>query len=135
MGLTDMGSVDLRDARLPQDLAAVERLWLEYLTWGNDEMESRHGFRLPVREAVDHDLAAIDAYEPPHGRILLAFDGEHAYGIGCLRRIGDDTAEIKRMYVVVGGRGSRSAVSRPAATSARRLPRLRVPRGLQACRS
>jgi len=33
-------------------------LWLEYLTWGNDGLESRYGFRLPVREAVEHDLAS-----------------------------------------------------------------------------
>lgn len=99
MGLDERRPVNIRGARLPHDLAAVERLWLEYLTWGNDEMESRHGFRLPVQETVDHDLAAIEAYEPPHGAILLALDGEHVYGIGCLRHIGDDTAEVKRMYV------------------------------------
>ena len=90
---------DVRDAQLPSDLAAVERLWLAYLTWGNDELEARHGFRLPVREAVDHDLAAIDQFAPPDGRLLLARDDGVAFGIGCLRRIGPDTAEIKRMYV------------------------------------
>src|SRR3954447_26092246 len=99
MGMSENGTVQVRLADLPRDRDDVARLWLEYLTWGNDEMESRHGFRLPVRETVEHDLAAIETYEPPVGRILLAFDGKHAYGIGCLRRIGDDTAEIKRMYV------------------------------------
>jgi GNAT superfamily N-acetyltransferase len=91
--------MDLREATVPADLGAIERLWLAYLTWGNDELEVRHGFRLPVREAVDHDLAAIDKFQPPDGRILLACDGAVAFGIGCLRRIGPDTAEIKRMYV------------------------------------
>jgi GNAT superfamily N-acetyltransferase len=62
-------------------------------------MEARHGFRLPVREAVDHDLESIAHYQPPNGQILLACAGEHAFGIGCLRRIDPDTAEIKRMYV------------------------------------
>jgi GNAT superfamily N-acetyltransferase len=89
----------IRDARVPDDMSAVERLWLDYLSWGNDEMEARHGFRLPVREAVDHDLAVIETFQPPDGRILLAVDGDEAYGIGCLRRIGADTAEIKRMFV------------------------------------
>ncbi len=91
--------VDLRDARLPDDLSSVERLWLEYLSWGNDEMEARHGFRLPVRDAVDHDLAQITIFQPPDGRIVLAVDGDTAYGIGCLKRIGSTTGEIKRMYV------------------------------------
>ncbi len=62
-------------------------------------MEAQHGFRLPVREAVDHDLAAIDQFQPPGGLILLSFDAHRAFGIGCLRRIGPDTAEIKRMFV------------------------------------
>jgi hypothetical protein len=44
----------------------------------------------PAREAVDHDLAAIDAFQPPDGRIVLAVDGDGAYGIGCLRRIRGD---------------------------------------------
>lgn len=91
--------VDLRDALIPADLVAIERLWLQYLTWGNDEMEARHGFRLPVRGAVDHDLASIEQFQSPGGQILLACAGEHAFGIGCLRRIQPDTAEIKRMYV------------------------------------
>ena len=90
---------DLREAALPADIAAVERLWLEYLSWGNDEMEASHGFRLPVREAVDHDLETIEQFQPPGGRIFLVFADEYAFGIGCLRRIQSDTAEIKRMYV------------------------------------
>jgi GNAT superfamily N-acetyltransferase len=95
----------VRDARLPEELAAVERLWLEYLSWGNDEMEARHGFRLPVREAVDHDLGEIGVFQPPGGRIVLAVDRGSAFGIGCLRRIGPGTGEIKRMYVEPAHRG------------------------------
>jgi GNAT superfamily N-acetyltransferase len=96
---TEEPTFEVRDAAIPQDLGAIERLWLAYLTWGNDEMEARHGFRLPVREAVDHDLATIESYQPPVGRILLTVEGERAFGIGCLRRIAPATAEIKRMYV------------------------------------
>ncbi len=91
--------VEVRDAELPRDRDAVERLWLAYLSWGNDEMEARHGFRLPVREAVERDLGAIEKFQPPAGRIVLAFTGSRARGIGCLQRIGTDTAEIKRMFV------------------------------------
>ena len=90
---------EIRDASVPDDLPAIERLWFEYLTWGNDEMEARHGFRLPVAEAVAHDLASIDQFLPPDGRLLLAVDHDGPFGIGCLRRIRADTAEIKRMYV------------------------------------
>jgi len=90
---------DVRQAQLPGDLGAVERLWKAYLTWGNDQLEDRYGFRLSVEEAVEQDLRTIAKFQPPDGRLLLAFDDDEAFGIGCLRRIGPDTAEIKRMYV------------------------------------
>ncbi len=96
---------EIREADLPRSVDAVGRLWLEYLTWGNDGLESRYGFRLPVQEAVEHDLATIAKFQPPDGRLLLAFDGDEAVGTACLQRIGPDTAEIKRMYVQPSHRG------------------------------
>lgn len=90
---------DIRDADLPGDLRQVRALWLEYLGWGNDELEARFGFRMPVEPVVDHDLATVARFQPPDGRLVLAFDGEAAFGIAALRRIGPRTAEIKRMYV------------------------------------
>ena len=89
----------IRQAAFPRDLQHVDRLWFEYLSWGNDGLQEHFGFRLPVREAVDHDLATIDKFQAPDGRLLLAVEDDVAVGIGCLRRIGPDTAEIKRMYV------------------------------------
>src|SRR3954468_8678296 len=97
--MTEQPTFAVRDARIPQDLGAIERLWLAYLTWGNDEMEARHGFRLPGREAVDRDLGALGKVQPPAGRILLAFTESYACGIGCLQRIGTDSAEISLMFV------------------------------------
>jgi GNAT superfamily N-acetyltransferase len=104
--VSSMADVEVRDARLPEDRVAVERLWLEYLTWGNDEMANRHGFRLPVREAVDRDLESIAKFQPPDGRIILACDSGRPFGIGCLRRVGVQTGEIKRMYVEPARRGA-----------------------------
>src|SRR5512138_255710 len=90
---------EIRNADLTRDLEAIRNLWLDYLTWGNDELEARHGFRLPVHEAVERDLANITKFQPPSGRILLAFVDNMAVGIACLQRIGPVTAEVKRMYV------------------------------------
>lgn len=89
----------VRDAKLPVDRESVERLWLAYLTWGNDELEARYGFRLPVQEAVERDLAAVAKFKPPAGRLLLAFSGDDAVGTAAIQRIAPGTAEIKRMYV------------------------------------
>src|SRR6266508_5901868 len=90
---------EIREADLTRDLQAIRSLWLDYLTWGNDEMEARHGFRLPVQETVERDLANIAKFQPPSGRILLAFVENVPVGIACMQRIGPTTAEVKRMYV------------------------------------
>jgi GNAT superfamily N-acetyltransferase len=90
---------EIRDADLARDLEDVERLWLEYLGWGNDGLEARHGFRLPVRETVEHDIESIAKFQPPDGRLLLAFEDAVAVATACMQRIGPATAEIKRMYV------------------------------------
>jgi GNAT superfamily N-acetyltransferase len=90
---------DIRDADLNRDLETIRNLWLDYLAWGNDELEARHGFQLPVHEMVERDLANIAKFQPPSGRIFLAFAQNVAVGIACLQRIGPTTAEVKRMYV------------------------------------
>jgi GNAT superfamily N-acetyltransferase len=77
----------------------VRHLWLDYLTWANDGLETRYRFRLPVEEAVEHDLGSISKFQPPDGRLLLAFEDDVAVGTACVQRIGPATAGIKRMYV------------------------------------
>jgi GNAT superfamily N-acetyltransferase len=98
-------AIEVREAKLPDELESVRRLWLDYLTWGNDEMEVRHGFRLPVHETVERDLANIAKFQPPHGTILLAFADDVAVGTACMQRIGSATGEVKRMYVRPSNRG------------------------------
>jgi GNAT superfamily N-acetyltransferase len=89
----------VRAAQLPNDTEAVRRLWLAYLTWGNDELEARHGFRLPVAEAVEQDVVSISKFQPPDGRLLIALDGPIPIGTACLRWISAGTCEMKRMWV------------------------------------
>jgi hypothetical protein len=72
--------LEIRTADMPEDLSEVRRLWLDYLSWGNDEMESRHGFRLPVHEAVERDVATIEKFQAPDGLLLLASDGAMSSG-------------------------------------------------------
>ena len=102
-----MAPFEVREAALPADLADIERLWLEYLAWGNDEMAARHGFRVhaTVRDAVAHDLAEIRQFQPPDGRLVVVEAGGRIIGCGGLRRIGPEAGEIKRMYVEPAGRG------------------------------
>jgi GNAT superfamily N-acetyltransferase len=97
--LLALGVAEIREADLPGDREAVARLRLDYLMRGNDGLESRYGFRLPVQEAVAHDLGSIAKFHPPDGRLLLAFEDDVAVGTAALQRIGPETAEIKRMWV------------------------------------
>ncbi len=90
---------EIREAVLPRDLQAIRSLWTDYLSWGNAELEARHGFRLPVTEAIERDIANIAKFQPPSGHIYLAFVENEAVGIACMQQIGPTTAEVKRMYV------------------------------------
>jgi len=91
---------EVRQAEMPRDRESVGQLWLDYLTWGNDGLEARHGFRLPVGETVEGDLAAVEKFQPPKGRLLLAVVNGEAVATASMQRIGPGTAEVKRMYVV-----------------------------------
>ncbi len=97
---------DIRDAELPTDTDAVTRLWLDYLNWGNDGLDARFGFRLPVQEAVERDLASIGKFLPPDGRLLLAAEDGTLIGTAALQSLGRPRAEIKRMWVAPAYRRS-----------------------------
>ncbi len=100
--------VEIRDAILPNDIDFIRQLWTDYLTWGNDKMQMLYGVHPHnPKEAVEQDIKSIDKFLPPDGRIMLAFksntendvNDKIACGIGCLKRINEETGEIKRMYV------------------------------------
>jgi len=48
---------------------------------------------------LQHDMDEINKFMPPGGRLLLAVDETIGAGCACMRTIGPNTAELKRMYV------------------------------------
>lgn len=93
-------AVKIREVRLPDDIDSVRQLWIEYLTWGNDNMQMLYGVHPHnPSEQVDQDIKMIAKFLPPNGRLGLAFIDDNACGIGCLKSINEEIAEIKRMYV------------------------------------
>jgi GNAT superfamily N-acetyltransferase len=94
--------MQIRQADPIDDLALVRMLWGEYLTWVNGELVARYGVSFPVEEILASNLAELDRFMPPGGRLILGDD----VGIGCLQRIGPSIGEIKRMYVRPAARGT-----------------------------
>ena len=56
-------------------------------------------------EGATHFRLDPDEVAAGRGAFLVAFGGDRPVGCGAIRRIGDDTAEIKRMYVERSARG------------------------------
>lgn len=50
-----------------------------------------------------NDYARV--YAPPRGIFLVALDGETVVGTGAIRSLDDDTAELKRLYVLENYQG------------------------------
>jgi ribosomal protein S18 acetylase RimI-like enzyme len=86
------------------DRENVRELFSEYLWAACPPCNREYGTSFDPAEMVPEDMAHLDVFEPPEGRLLLACDGggeavEVAAGVICVRTIGPGTAEIKRMYV------------------------------------
>lgn len=93
-------AVEIRELKLPNDIDFVRKLWTDYLTWGNDNMQMLYGVHPHnPSEQVEQDINKIDKFLPPNGRLMLAFINNNACGIGCLKAINEEIGEVKRMYV------------------------------------
>lgn len=59
-----------------------------------------------VRYGETDEMATVDAeeFDPPSGTFLVLLDGGEVLAGGGLRRIGDDTCEVKRMWTAAGHR-------------------------------
>ncbi|MEU3269673.1 GNAT family N-acetyltransferase [Saccharomonospora sp. NPDC006951] len=96
-----MGRIDIRPAE-PGSVAA-QRILRSYF----DDIGSRYNGR-PVSEA-ETEAAMLeepsDDLVPPHGLLLLAFDGDEVLGCAGLRLLGDGIGELTRVYVGGKARG------------------------------
>lgn len=92
--------VTTRTVRIPDDLAAVQKLWFDYLVWGNDKMQELYGVHPHHPEqAVAQDIQQISKFQPPHGQLILAVYEGKVCGLGGLKSINPEIGEIKRMFV------------------------------------
>lgn len=87
----------IRNADAPELLDTVRQLFREYEAAIQVDL-CFQGFQKELAELPG-------AYAPPSGRLLLAFEGDHAAGCGALRPLGSDVCEMKRLYVKPQHRG------------------------------
>jgi GNAT superfamily N-acetyltransferase len=82
----------------------LRTLWTEYLEEAAVPLKEI-GYEEDVPAIVAEDLATTGQFRPPEGRLILAIDGDEAFGAGAMRVIGPGVAEIKRMYFRPAARG------------------------------
>jgi len=89
--------VRLIQAQTIEDVGCARELFEEYAAW--------LGISLCFQN-FDKELAALPGeYAPPSGRLLLAFEGKQLAGCVALRKIGEGTCEMKRLFVRLEFRG------------------------------
>ena len=113
--MTEASGLRLVDVADAEDLEQVRQLFTEYarslpfhLSWQN----------------FDEELATLPGrYAPPSGRLLLSKNGDAFVGCVALRQIGEDTCEMKRLFVQPAMRGKRigRALAQAIIEEARRI--------------
>jgi ribosomal protein S18 acetylase RimI-like enzyme len=90
--------MDVRPARVPDELPAVRALFQEYA--------AGLGIDLCFQRFEEEMAGLPGGYAPPSGRLMLAVEGDDVAGCIALRRLDDETCEMKRLYVRPAYRGA-----------------------------
>ena len=77
----------------------------EYLDWLNERIQLDYGMEFDVEAMVQSDLSDPYKFHLPNGRFYLALLHDQTVGVGCLKQLGENVAEIQRMYVLPQFRG------------------------------
>lgn len=93
--------VTLKVATTSQDFADAEQLFREYA--GSLEID------LAFQDFAKELTIISVQYNKPEGALVLAYVDDHAAGCAAVRKLDDETAELKRMYVQPQFRGLKIA--------------------------
>ncbi len=77
----------------------IRALFLEYLRWGASRVNQEYGLGFSAEDMIEQDMLSLDKFMPPKGRLLLAYVDGTPVGVACLKELGNNTGEVKRMYV------------------------------------
>jgi len=89
---------DILQADFDGDKELILVLFREYLTWMTGRL-LEDGGGPDLETTLRDEIANMDSYRPPYGRLLFSFQREEAAGLVCLRKIREHTGEIRHMYV------------------------------------
>lgn len=95
--------VTLHQAETEQDRQHVRALFTEYMHWNatmfDPDVLAHFGPLFSIDAIIEDDMRTLDKFAPPHGRLMLAQEGDEAVGVACLKPLRDDIGEVKRMFV------------------------------------
>jgi GNAT superfamily N-acetyltransferase len=94
-----MATIEIRAAEAPREVDEARKLFREYADSLNTDL---------CFQSFEAELAGLPGkYEPPKGRLLLAWRGAEPVGCIALRPLEGDACEMKRLYVQPRVRGER----------------------------
>jgi len=101
--------VTIYQAQGKEDLEHACELFFEFLTWAIEKSKELYNEDIDIDKMINHSMSEIDKgiFSPPHGRLMLAKEEGQTAGIACMKKIREDTCEIKRIYVRPGYRGKK----------------------------
>ena len=89
----------ITQAIMPEHETAVRDLFGEYLRWVCPKIYQEYRAVFDAESMIVHDMEIIDMFQPPKGILLLSYEDGLPSGCACTRTIGEEIAELKRMYV------------------------------------
>jgi len=89
----------VRQTTIPQDRDLIYELFAEYLRWGCARIYEEYQAVFDAESIIVHDMESLDIFMPPNGLLFLAHVDGLLAGCACTRTIGNQVAELKRMYV------------------------------------
>jgi len=89
----------IRQASMPEHRVAVRELFAEYLRWVCPRIYEEYLAVFDAESIIVQDMEKIGIFMPPKGLLFLAFEDSSLAGCVCTRTIGDQVAELKRMFV------------------------------------
>ena len=98
-------------AEIDTHYQSLREIFWEYLVWANGMNDQTFGIRLDIAALLEADMATLQKFMPPDGRLLLAQVDSQIAGCVCLKTLTPTMGEVKRLYVRPAYRGQGIAKS------------------------